>query len=71
MNSTTPIQGIIIGDSKSAIAASQALYEHGIIVTAIHPPTVLQGTARLRITFSALHDKKQVDELLAALVKII
>ncbi len=71
MNSTTPIQGIIIGDSKSATAASAALYQHGIIVTAIRPPTVPQGTARLRITLSALHDKKQVDELLAALVNVV
>ena len=70
-DSITPIQAIIIGDSKSAIAASEALYEHRIIVTAIRPPTVPQGTARLRITFSALHDKKQIDELLAALVNVI
>jgi 8-amino-7-oxononanoate synthase len=71
MNSITPIQGIIIGDSKSALAASAALYEQGIIVTAIRPPTVPQGTARLRITFSALHQKEQVDQLLAALVNVI
>jgi len=71
IESFTPIQPIILGDSKKALAISAALYKKGIIVTAIRPPTVPQGTARLRITLSALHEKNQVDQLLEALVNLL
>jgi len=71
MESSTPIQPIILGDSEKALAASAALYKRNIIVTAIRPPTVPQGTARLRITLSALHQKNQIDQLIAALAEII
>jgi len=67
MPSITAIQPIILGSSEKALAVSSALYERKILVTAIRPPTVPQGTARLRITLSALHDKSQVDELVEAL----
>ena len=46
---------IIIGDETTALAASQTLEEQGFLVTAIRPPTVPEGTARLRFTFSAGH----------------
>ncbi len=46
---------IIIGDETTALAASQILEEQGFLVTAIRPPTVPEGTARLRFTFSAAH----------------
>ena len=68
--STTPIQPIIIGDSAKALATSQALADHGIFVTAIRPPTVPEGTARLRITFSATHDENDVHRLLTALEQL-
>ncbi len=71
MESSTPIQPIILGDSEKALAMSAALYKRHIIVTAIRPPTVPQGTARLRITLSALHEKNQIDQLIAALAEII
>jgi 8-amino-7-oxononanoate synthase len=71
MDSITPIQPIILGDSKKALAVSAALYQRQIIVTAIRPPTVPQGMARLRITLSALHDKNQIDQLIDALVEIL
>ena len=71
MPSITPIQPIILGSSEKALAASSALYERKIIVTAIRPPTVPQGTARLRITLSASHDKHQVDELIEALNEVL
>lgn len=70
MESFTPIQPIILGDSEKALALSAALYERGIIVTAIRPPTVPEGTARLRITLSALHDKNHVDILIGALADL-
>lgn len=71
MPSITPIQPIILGSSEKALAVSSALYERKILVTAIRPPTVPQGTARLRITLSALHDKHQVDELIEALNDVL
>ena len=65
--SATPIQPVILGEAGRALAASRHLYEQGLLVTAIRPPTVPAGTARLRITFSASHEPEHVDRLLAAL----
>ena len=69
--STTPIQPVIAGEPETAIRLSDALRAQGILVTAIRPPTVPKGTARLRITFSAAHTEAQVDRLLDALEKTI
>ncbi|MCO6413157.1 MAG: 8-amino-7-oxononanoate synthase [Thiogranum sp.] len=67
MPSDTPIQPVIVGDAGAALRLSEALRERGILVTAIRPPTVPEGTARLRITLSARHAPQQVDRLLAEL----
>jgi 8-amino-7-oxononanoate synthase len=67
MDSITPIQPLIVGDAERAVAISDALLEQGILVSAIRPPTVPAGTARLRFTFSAAHTEAQVDQLLNAL----
>lgn len=67
MDSITPIQPLIVGDAERAVTMSDALLERGILVSAIRPPTVPAGTARLRFTFSALHTEAQVDQLLNAL----
>jgi 8-amino-7-oxononanoate synthase len=69
MNSDTPIQPLLIGDSVRAVALSQSLREQGILVTAIRPPTVPAGGARLRITLSADHELAQIDRLLEALAR--
>ena len=66
-DSHTPIQPLLVGDAGAALRCSEALRGQGILVTAIRPPTVPQGTARLRITFSAAHNEAQVDRLLGAL----
>jgi len=71
MESFTPIQPIILGESKKALEVSKALYERRIIVTAIRPPTVPQGTARLRITLSALHEENQIDRLIETLLEVL
>ncbi|MGR8999409.1 MAG: aminotransferase class I/II-fold pyridoxal phosphate-dependent enzyme, partial [Gammaproteobacteria bacterium] len=68
-NLTSPIQPIIFGDSQRAVDISKALLEAGFLVSAIRPPTVPQGSARLRVTFSALHEEQHVDRLLDALDK--
>jgi len=67
--STTAIQPVILGDNHKALSVSQALYDNGILVTAIRPPTVPVNSARLRITFSAHHEPADVDLLLSALEK--
>ncbi|HFD79226.1 MAG TPA: 8-amino-7-oxononanoate synthase [Gammaproteobacteria bacterium] len=67
MSSDTPIQPLLIGDSAAALAFSRRLARRGILVTAIRPPTVPKGSARLRITFSASHTGEQVDRLVEAL----
>ncbi len=71
MASATAIQPIILGDSENALLASQRLLAQGFWVSAIRPPTVPAGTARLRITFSSLHTEQQVDALLEALPKAL
>ncbi|MDP1771598.1 MAG: 8-amino-7-oxononanoate synthase [Methylobacter sp.] len=71
MPSSSAIQPILIGDSQTAVDISNALLDAGLLVSAIRPPTVPQGSARLRVTFSALHEEQHVDRLLDALAKII
>ncbi|MBU6247628.1 MAG: 8-amino-7-oxononanoate synthase [Xanthomonadaceae bacterium] len=70
MASTTAIQPLLLGDADAALAASQALEAQGLLVTAIRPPTVPVGQARLRITLSAAHEESHVDRLLAALERV-
>jgi 8-amino-7-oxononanoate synthase len=65
--SDTPIQPLIIGANSEAVAVSSALRERGILVPAIRPPTVPEGTARLRISLSAAHSEDDVARLSAAL----
>jgi 8-amino-7-oxononanoate synthase len=67
LSSTTPIQPLVLGDTDAAVRLSAALWERGIYVPAIRPPTVPPGTARLRISLSAAHADEDVDALLAAL----
>jgi len=66
---TSAIQPVIIGGSQQAVDISNALLNAGFLVNAIRPPTVPQGSARLRVTFSALHEEQHVDRLLDALDK--
>ena len=65
--SLSPIQPIIIGDSQQAVDISNDLLSAGFLISAIRPPTVSQGSARLRVTLSAMHEEQQVDQLLEAL----
>ena len=67
MPSTTAIQPLLIGDNQAALDLSNALRERGIWVAAIRPPTVPQGTARLRITLSAAHSMIDVTRLTGTL----
>ena len=69
MDSPTPIQPIVIGDSAQALKLSRMLRDRGLLVTAIRPPTVPAGSARLRVTLSAAHSEAQVQLLLNALAE--
>lgn len=65
--SRTPVQPIMVGDNVSALALSQALEARGLMVTAIRPPTVPAGEARLRVTLSAAHSRGDLERLFTAL----
>ena len=69
MESFTPIQPILIGDAGRALQLSHLLRERGLLVTAIRPPTVPAGSARLRVTLCTAHSSAQVQQLLDALAE--
>ena len=62
--SATAIQPLIVGENAAVLALSTALWERGLWVPAIRPPTVPQGTARLRISVSAAHTADDIDHLI-------
>lgn len=70
MPSSTAIQPLLIGEDAKSVAISQQLKQQGILVTAIRPPTVANGSARLRITLTASHTENDIDHLLTVLVSL-
>ena len=66
-DSGSPIQPLLVGSAEAATQLSADLRRQGLLVSAIRPPTVPRGSARLRITLSAAHTESQVDRLLDAL----
>lgn len=66
----TPIQPVLLGTSEAALSAQQELLTAGFWVVAIRPPTVPQGSARLRVTLSAAHTDSQVDQLIETLGRV-
>ena len=67
IDSDTAIQPIVMGDDEQAITIGKQLEEKGLLVGVIRPPTVPEGSARLRITLSANHSEQQVTQLLDGL----
>jgi 8-amino-7-oxononanoate synthase len=67
----TPIQPVLLGSARAASSVAAALYDNGLLVPAIRPPTVPEGTARLRITLSARHTDHQVDRLVETLQTVM
>lgn len=63
----SPIVPLVIGQADATLAASAQLREAGFLVTAIRPPTVPPGTARLRVAFCALHTDEDVIRLADAI----
>lgn len=70
MPSRTPIQPVVIGDNAETVAVARALWDDGLWVPAIRPPTVPQGSARLRISLTAAHTARDVERLVAALTRL-
>jgi 8-amino-7-oxononanoate synthase len=68
--SASAIQPYIVGDNEASVALAKALWERGLWVPAIRPPTVPKGTARLRISVSAAHTADDIDQLVAALKEL-
>ena len=71
MESQTPIQPILLGDTATASGWAERLQREGILVGAIRPPTVPDGSARLRVTLSSAHTAEQVEVLLSVLEEIL
>lgn len=61
---------VILGDEAAAMEASAALLEEGFLITAIRPPTVPAGTARLRVTFASGHREEDVARLADAVNRV-
>jgi 8-amino-7-oxononanoate synthase len=63
--SSTQIVPIIVGDEQQTLTLAEKLQESGFLATAIRPPTVPEGTSRIRVALSSEHDRSQVDGLLS------
>ncbi len=61
----SPIVPIVLGGAERTLQASRLLEDEGFLVIAIRPPTVPDGTARLRVTFSAAHEDEDIERLAA------
>ena len=71
MPSNTAIQPVLIGASDAALAVSQYLKDKGFWTTAIRPPTVANGSARLRITLTSQHLKQDIEILVKQIKQAI
>jgi 8-amino-7-oxononanoate synthase len=60
-----------MGDANRALSAARSLEDDGFLVVAIRPPTVPQGTARLRLAFTAGHPDAEIDRLAGAVSRLL
>jgi len=67
ISAESPIIPIIIGSAEDALTISTRLYENGILLPAIRPPTVPLGTSRLRVSLMATHSKEDINKLINTL----
>ena len=66
-----PIIPVIVGADNQATCLAEKLRKHGFFVPAIRPPTVPEGTARLRISLSALHTDQMIEDLIRCMQKVL
>lgn len=71
IETATPIKPLLIGDADQAINAALEMKKFGIWLTAIRPPTVPDGSARLRITITAAHTVNHVKALCNGLKRVV
>ena len=69
MESSTPIVPVLAGDAKKVMKISASLLDKGVFIQGIRPPTVPDGTARLRATLSAAHSTDDIDRAAAAIIE--
>ena len=62
MNSETPVIPVYVGDTENALLFSQRLFEEGIYATPIRPPTVPEGSCRIRTTVTAAHSREDIEQ---------
>lgn len=70
LDSASQIIPIVIGDAKRAMTAADLLFERGIYLLGIRPPTVPEGSSRLRLSLTADHTDEQIDQLVEALIEM-
>ena len=63
----TPIVPLVIGGADRALRVSEALFDAGILAPAIRPPSVPDGTSRIRLSLMAVHKEQHVEQLLEAI----
>jgi 8-amino-7-oxononanoate synthase len=71
LESETPIQPVIVGAAGRTVDISRRLWERGLFVQGFRPPTVPEGSSRLRVTLSAAHDREQIARLVDELAKAL
>jgi 8-amino-7-oxononanoate synthase len=70
-DSRCQIVPVVVGEATAAVRLAARLEERGLLVPAIRPPSVPEGTARLRVSVTAGHNEDDVNRLLAALREVI
>jgi len=70
VTSESPIIPILIGDADKAVGVSRILYDKGILIPAIRPPTVPANSSRLRMTVMTTHTKENLNKLLDVLSNV-
>jgi len=70
LDSPTAVQAVVIGGNEETLRVAEALYAQGLWAPAIRPPTVAEGSSRLRISLCATHTQQQVHQLAEAILKL-
>ena len=67
----SPILPLVLGSNEATLEAATRLREAGVLVGAMRPPTVPEGTARLRLSVSAAHTAADIEEIASAVIRCV